>query len=242
MMYLRWISIGLSSALITVAVGLGNPTAAQVPPVYLSLRQRVVDFFNRDDVEDRSRGQTGGSRTGLPDDVTVDICILTPGRNEVVWHQQPLLVMQGTPDRMEIQGGSLRTRLWDDAIDPNADWVQAKVGPEPLQPGDRYHWMFYQRLSPSSDPTRVYVLPFQVMAPGPERDQITTDLERLNGELDQAGVNAEAQAQAQADYFMAQDLPADALQVLFSVDSPSPEFATLQAETVETICSFPLGL
>ncbi|TVP65884.1 MAG: hypothetical protein EA342_13330 [Leptolyngbya sp. LCM1.Bin17] len=240
MKYIQSLSIGLGLAIISAAIGFSHQANAQTNPVYLTLRQTLVGFFNRDDVEDQSRGRPGTSRG--PEGIDEPFCILTPGRNETVWHQQPLFVMEGAVTRLALRQEadlleSSNPEIWSYSPTPTADrLVMTKTAP--LEPGDRYEWLFYD----TSDDSILYALPFSVMAVGAERDQIAADLAQLEAELTQAGASREAIAQAQADYFLAKDMPADVLHVLFAVAEPSPELSDLRAETVETICGFLLGL
>ncbi|MGP1383500.1 MAG: hypothetical protein ACTS2F_08055 [Thainema sp.] len=240
MKYIQWLSsIGLSLAIVPAAVGLGNQATAQTAPIHLSLRQTMIDFFSRDDAEDRSRGQAGTSR-GEEE----SLCILTPGRNEIIWHQQPFFAVQGAINRIEVR------EPWKDLTQPappilgvdrtmpNADgFVLTHFGDMALQPGTDYEWLFYDTL----DDDILYLLPFSVMEAGEERDKIATDLAQLEAELTQEGATTEAIAQAQADYFLARDMPADALQSLFAIEEPSADLVALRTETIETICSFRLG-
>ncbi|MGB3310497.1 MAG: hypothetical protein WBG32_02430 [Nodosilinea sp.] len=242
MKYIQWLSIGLSLAMVSAAVGLGDRATAQTAPVHLSLSQTVIDFFNRDDVEDRSRGGAGTSRGPGEQRASEPFCILTPGRNETIWHQQPLFVTNGPINRIAVrQKADDRTQpdnpeIWSYSPRPDADLlIVAKT--DPLQPGNRYEWLFYNSL----DDNVIFLLSFTVMPAGEERDQITTDLAQLEAELTQEGASIEAIAQAQADYFLAKDMPADALQILFAVEEPSADLVALRTETVETICSFRLG-
>lgn len=242
MKYIQWLSIGLSLAMVSAAVGLGDRATAQIAPVHLSLRQTIIDFFNRDDAEDRSRGGAGTSRGPGEQSADEPFCILTPGRNETVWHQQPLFVTHGPINRIAVrQKADDRTQpnnpeIWSYLPTTNADRLMVtKI--DPLQPGKVYEWLFYD----TSGEDLLYRLPFTVMAAGEERNQITTDLAQLETELTEAGDSVEAIAQAQADYFLAKDMPADALQILFAIEQPSADLVALRTETVETICSFRLG-
>lgn len=242
MKYIQWLSIGLSLAMVSVAVGLGNQVAAQTAPAHLSLRQTVIDFFNRDDVEDRSRGGTGTSRGPGEQQADDPFCILTPGRNETIWHQQPLFVTHGPINRIAVRlRANDRTQpnnpeIW--GYSPRPDAARLMVAKtDTLQPGNRYEWLFYN----SQNDKVIFRLSFTVMADGAERDQIATDLAQLEAELTHEGTSIEAIAKAKADYFLANDMPADALQILFAVEEPSADLVALRTETVETICSFRLG-
>lgn len=205
--------------------------------------RRFVEFFERER-EDRSRGEPGLSRSpDVPPDDT--FCIVTPGRREVIWHQQPIFVMQGQVNRMHLRPA------WKDLTQPapptlgthravpNADgFVVMRLGNLALEPGAEYEWLFYD--TPADD--ILYRLPFSVMAAGEKREQIAADLSQIETDLAQQGANQEAIAQAKAAYFLEKDMPADALHALFAVDNPTPEWVALQSEAIAAICSFPLGL
>lgn len=244
------LTLGLASMLVN-----GPSASAQLEPIQLTPDQPVIEFFRRDP-EDRNRGRDGTSR-GDDGVETVDgsepnrYCILNPGRNDTLWHFQPLFLIQGNVARMEVkefQPLLLRGLnppppvLW--SATPNAvggDLVKASLDAHPLEPGTRYEWrIFYPtsaRSADSDNPT--YILPFRVMSNGPERDQITADLAQLHTDLAAQGVAHAAIAEAKAAYFLDHNMPADALQILFSVDETdlTPALTTLQTTLINTICS-----
>lgn len=249
-------SLGLGALTLTLASMLvhGPFVAAQLEPTQLSLGPTIIEFFRRDP-EDRNRGSDGTSRG---DDwvETADgskpnrTCILNPGRNDTLWHLQPLFLVQGQVSRMEVKEFQPLLRRGIDPPPPvlwsaisnggSDDLVKAPLDAAPLEPGTRYEW----RIDPTSassnhsdNPT--YILPFRVMPNGPERDQITTDLAQLHTDLVAQGVHSAAIAEAKATYFLEQDMPADALHILFSVDETdlTPALTTLQTTLIDTICS-----
>ncbi|MGB3310492.1 MAG: hypothetical protein WA939_19285 [Nodosilinea sp.] len=243
-----WIAIGVGAMAIASTLGvLGpRPTLGQAAPVQLSLRQSLIDFFGRD-TEDRNRGSNGGSRgdgqVAIATSGDAEFCILTPGRNETVWHQQPLFVMQGAMARLEVRSATSgsTTTLWRAPATPNGDnLVLAQFDAAPLEPGSRYALVFLQNQPNYSEPVAIYRQNFTVMPAGAARDQIAADLQHIETELAPQGV--EAIAQAKASYLIEKDLPADALHVLFAVQAPSTSLASLRAETTETICRFEIGL
>ncbi|MGG6238393.1 hypothetical protein ACQ4N7_07105 [Nodosilinea sp. AN01ver1] len=75
------------------------------------------------------------------------------------------------------------------------------------------------------------------MASGEERDRIAADLEQITAELTHEQADAEAIAQAKANYFLKNELLADALQILFTVEDPSAEVVTARNALVTDLCS-----
>ncbi len=245
------LTLGLASMLVN-----GPSAAAQLELTQLSPDPTIIEFFRRDP-EDRNRGRDGTSRgDGWVE--TADgsasepsrTCILNPGRNDTLWHPQPLFLIQGQVSRMEVKEFQPLLRrgidppppvLW--SATPNAvggDLVKASLDADPLEPGTRYEWRIYPpsaRSADSDNPT--YILPFRVMSNGPERDQITADLAQLHTDLVAQGANSAAIAGAKAAYFLEREMPADALQILFSVDETevTPALTTLQTTLIDTICS-----
>ncbi len=236
------ISAGMLALLPTVA--LANPTAqTQAEPPQSSARRTFLEFFKRE-TEDRSRGEPGLSRGPdvPPDD---NFCIITPGRREEIWHQQPMFVMRGQVARMHLR------EAWQDLTQPApptlatdrarptaGGLVIVHFGSLTLQPGKGYEWLFYD--TPADD--ILYRLPFSVMAAGEARENIAADLAQIEADLAQQGADAEAIAQAKATYFLEKDMPADALHVLFAMENPTPDWVALQSEAIAAICSFALGL
>lgn len=230
------------------------PHQTPIHAVQIGLGQTVVEFFRRDP-EDRNRGRDGTSR-GDDWDVTADgsepsrTCILNPGRNDTLWHPQPLFLIQGQVSRMEVKEFQPLLRrgidppppvLW--SATPNAmgdDLVKASFEADPLEPGTRYEWRIYPSSASSNNSDNpTYILPFRAMPNGPERDQITADLAQMHTDLAAQGGDHAAIAEAKATYFLDNDMPADALQILFSVDETdlTPALTTLQTTLIDTICS-----
>lgn len=77
------------------------------------------------------------------------------------------------------------------------------------------------------------------MPNGPERDQITTDLAQLHTDLVAQGANSATIAVAKATYFLDNEMPADALHILFSIGETdlTPTLTTFQTTLIDTICS-----
>lgn len=231
-----------------------QPSPEQSDSIDLSFGQPVVDFFRRDP-EDRNRGSDGTSR-GEDGVETADgsepnrYCILNPGRNDTLWHPQPLFLIQGNVTHMEVKEFQPLLRrgidpppplLW--SVTPNAageDLVKAPFDAAPLEPGTRYEWRIYQTAARSDNSDHpIYILPFRVMPNGPERDQITTDLAQLHTDLVAQGANSATIAVAKATYFLDNEMPADALHILFSIGETdlTPTLTTFQTTLIDTICS-----
>lgn len=236
------ISVGMLALLPAAALASPIPQPQAEPPQSRA-RRTFLEFFKREN-EDRSRGEPGLSRGPdvPPDD---NFCIVTPGRREMIWHQQPIFVMQGQVDRMHLRETwqdltqPAPPTLATDRASPNAEgFVVARFGDLTLQPGKGYEWLFYD--TPADD--ILYRLPFSVMAAGQEREKIAAELAQIEAELAEQGADSEAIAQAKATYFLEKEMPADALHVLFAVANPTPAWVAFQSEAIAAICSFSLGL
>ncbi|MBE9137734.1 hypothetical protein IQ254_11110 [Nodosilinea sp. LEGE 07088] len=234
----KWVLV----AAISATWGLTSATAAPAQSTSGpgAIIQGIVDFFRDDDVDDRGRGAAGGSR---PAATSMPYCVVNPGKNETLWSLQPLFVLQqGETERVEeiaVRPRGETAIFWSAPVLPAAsDNQQIYAGP-PLQPGVEYEWLFYTTFL-----GEVYVdfsLSFRVMAEGAERDRITTELAQLQSELAATAADESEQAIAIAAYFFDNDLLADALQFLFSVNSPSEDLLATRETLVEAICSQPLA-
>ena len=221
--------------MIVVVCCTATSEAAEQPPSSKSLWNSVLNFFELDKqgrpVYPPGRGRVGGSRGDG------SICIVNPGVREIVWDSQPLFLLRGNVAEVAVQPlGAEEEDPWQ-AVPTATDSgvLQASYDGNPLQPGGNYDWEFYESL-PDHSTTLALRIPFQVMEEGEERDRIATELEQLQTDLKTQGADAEAIAQAHADYFFANDLWADALQQLFSVETPSPALVEERTALVEEIC------
>ncbi len=241
MIYFKWRQVGLALTGMVGMLGLASTAvnAAQHASEISRGRHLIVNFLNivRGDVSDRGRGSIGGSRPVGDPKKDIPICIVNPGDREIVWGLQPLFLLRGNVAQVAVQPlGAEEENLWNAVPTPTDSGVsQASYDGNPLQPGGNYVWEFYESL-PDDSIARALRIPFQVMEEGEDRDRIATELEQLQTDLKTQGADADAIAQAQADYFFTNDLWADALQQLFSVETPSPALVEERTALVEEIC------
>jgi len=230
---ISWMYAGLLVVALTGEAGF-SATSVQAQPPAPTLVQRIVDFF-RSDAQDRRRGVISGSR---PVDGGEALCLISPGDSETLWHQQPLVLLQGDVPEIGVQAlGDSRAIPWTTApTQTESGLLKASYSGTPLTPGMPYGLLIYQE-QPGQTQALTLRIPFRIMPEGEERDRITAELNQLTTNLATNGADAEAIAQSQADYFLANNLPADALQALFAVSSPSEALATARDALVADICS-----
>ncbi|MBE9157950.1 hypothetical protein IQ265_14100 [Nodosilinea sp. LEGE 06152] len=229
----NWILAGLMTA--AMASNLGLPVAIAQPAPEPSLAfEQVFDFF-RGEVRDRRRGQISGSRPVRGGELP---CLVNPGDSETIWHQKPLFVLRGDIAQIEVQPlGNAAAQPWNAApAATESGLLTAPYDGEPLRLGSLYQMLIYEN-QPILGPVQTVQIPFRVMAAGDERDRIAADLEQITAELTHEQANAEAIAQAKADYFLKNELPADALHILFTVEAPSEELVAAREALASDLCS-----
>lgn len=203
----------------------GLALASPAQPLVSPTGWRAIFRILRDEAEDRRDGRNGGPRPP-------NLCRLTPGQGQVIWHRTPLLLWRGDYIIGLRPAGQDQVQWPQETLSLPADVQAAHYAAAPLPPG-QYDWLYLDAETPTQ-PTLQQ--PFTIMAAGARRDRITTHLAILQARLTQEGASAEASAQARARYFLSQDLPADALQEIFAVSNPSQELLALQETLVQAIC------
>ncbi|XGV99111.1 MAG: hypothetical protein ACAF41_09255 [Leptolyngbya sp. BL-A-14] len=158
-----------------------------------------------------------GSRGGL--------CALTPARlgtKTELWNLRPLFVWQGAVSQIAVRPVGKAEVLWrytPTSTHTTQPYSQASYDGSPLQPGQTYEWLIFDQFAgPSSEPT--LILPFHVMDAS-IRSTITTQLQTLETNLQKQSASAEITAQQRTKFFVDRQLPADALQTVFAVKTPS---------------------
>ncbi|MBD2110331.1 MULTISPECIES: hypothetical protein [Cyanophyceae] len=229
----NWILAGLMTTAMVSNLGLPVAIAQPAPEPSLAFEQ-VFDFF-RGEVRDRRRGQISGSR---PVRDIEPPCLINPGDSEILWYQKPLFVLRGDIAQIEVQPqGNAVASPWN--AEPTATesgLLTAAYDGEPLRLGRLYNLLIYEN-QPIFGPVQTVQIPFRVMAAGEERDRVAADLDQLTAELATEEADAEAIAQAKANYFLENELPADALQILFTVAAPSEELVAAREALAADICS-----
>ncbi|MEO0825177.1 MAG: hypothetical protein AAFW84_06370 [Cyanobacteria bacterium J06635_15] len=179
--------------------------------------------------EDPGRNRNGGGR--LP-----DFCAVTSYADPIqVWHLQPIYLWQGAerPVAIRPDGDTDNTLAADVTVESATELNVAQSSENPLQPGESYDWILYDRLDPEQE---IMVEPFQVMTIA-KRHQVTTALEQLVEDLDNQGASAEEIALAKANYFLEQGLMVDAVQSMFLVEEPSSDLLASRTAMVDTLCN-----
>ncbi|WP_346290165.1 hypothetical protein [Sphaerothrix gracilis] len=151
----------------------------------------------------------------------------------IVWNLHPLLLWSSQAKVAGVRSVTESTVLWREPaeiVEPGL--FQVSYTGEALQPGEAYNWLFYFQ-SGSEEP--MFWRTFQVLG-GEERDRISAELDTLTAILKIQDADAEAIALERTRYFLAEDLLADALQEIFSVENPSAVLIETREALVAEIC------
>ncbi|MDJ0572430.1 MAG: DUF928 domain-containing protein [Pleurocapsa sp. MO_192.B19] len=165
------------------------------------------------------------------------ICEITPGlvgETNLIYSDRPLFLWQGTAPQVEIYlytPFSLEIEqevLWSQTVASNSESI-LYTG-EPLQPGQIYDWEIV--VDSATNRRRIS---FQVME-AEQRRRITSELAQLETELTISGANTEEITLAQANYFAERDLWSDALQKIYSIESPSADLISQIEDIKQYLC------
>ncbi|WP_017302221.1 hypothetical protein [Nodosilinea nodulosa] len=223
-----WMVAGSLAVAIAATAGPPWPWMSAAQAQRASAYERIREFLGRD-AGHQGRGRDSGSRDGG------SLCLVNPGTDETVWTVQPLAVVKGPVESFVLKPLGAEHTPQPTPVRPNESGVQVIYSGAPLEPGQSYEWIFYQR-----NRLRELVehdIPFRVMAAGDGRDRITTELEQLDAELAADGASQDDRAAARANYFFDHGLLADSFQAMFSVESPSENLIAAREAAVEDICS-----
>lgn len=227
-----------------MSVTSAQPTVI-IEPSGEGIWQNFLNLFKEN--EDRGRGRNRGSRP-----VIEGLCLVSPfGKVEIedpetlvnveIWHTEPLLIWEG--GRLSIAGireaGQIQLGWWGTAMNDEVSVWQLPYAGTPLEPGTQYEWLFF--LGGIEEPNPEWptkLVSFQIVD-RERHDRITADLTNLKEELETNNADAEVIAIAHANYFLNNDLPADALQAVFDINiiEPSEELVAVRSELVEEICA-----
>lgn len=176
---------------------------------------------------------------------TSGICPIAPGLVEtyIVWHDRPLFLWQNPGNNRDVQlivrDYDSQTVVWEQPVN-TADEKILYNNQQPLESGKLYQW----KLSGSTNGTKWTT--FQVM-PASERDKIQADLQTLEQKLRATRASTEEIALRKADYFLNYQIRhktennvlhlwSDALQSMFQVEQPSPDFVKNRKAYVTALC------
>ncbi|NET48242.1 MAG: hypothetical protein F6K09_05860, partial [Merismopedia sp. SIO2A8] len=150
------------------------------------------------------------------------LCAVSPGLLEpqnIIWSDRPLFLWRSDPQFMQIQRLEVIDAdgriIWDKPLPPTTQHV-IYDGPA-LQSGEFYTWQLTWVVD-EREQTMDYA--FQLMD-SEMRQRILTDLDTLSQPTEQATLSEEAIALRYADYFIDAELWSDAMQVLYTIESPS---------------------
>ncbi|MDZ8226915.1 hypothetical protein [Nostoc sp. ChiVER01] len=168
----------------------------------------------------KPRKAVGRPVRGSSAPISNSVCMISPdvpedklNKPRIVWSDRPLFLWEGNAQQVGLMKNR-QTTLWLQELAPGKKFI-SYTG-EPLQPGETYYWVVFDESIPTGN------IKFQVMEPQ-DRQEITNNLKILEEEQKAKGANTEAIALAKANYFIQQELWADALQQAYSVEKPSAE-------------------
>jgi hypothetical protein len=146
-----------------------------------------------------------------------------PNKTRIVWSDRPLFLWEGNVQQVGLMKNR-QTTLWTKELVPGKQFI-SYTG-EPLQPGEIYYWAVFDGGTAKGN------IKFQVMEPQ-ERQSIANNLKSLEAEQKATEANTEAIALAKANYFIQQELWADALQQAYSVEKPSAELLKIRQDILQ---------
>ncbi|MUG93448.1 DUF928 domain-containing protein [Scytonema sp. UIC 10036] len=158
------------------------------------------------------------------------VCMISPDALQgkpniprIVWSDRPLFLWQGNIQQVGLMKNR-QTTLWVQKLVSGKQFI-SYTG-EPLQPGETYYWVVFE------GDTVIGNTKFMVMEPQ-ERQRITNKLKGLEQEQKAQGANGEAIALTKANYFIQEELWADALQQAYSVEKPSTELLKIRQNILQ---------
>ncbi len=206
-----------AALLFSTSVGIEESTAQTIQRDSLSFRQFFKRIFRDDEWEDPPTISRG------------ELCLLAParpGQETAIWHQNPVFVWRGEIARMEVADSVSQAIVWE--YEPTSGQTSAQYEGEPLQAGRSYFWQVYGDINSTSP---AVFPPFEVMSSIRHR-LIANGLAVAESKVE----GPENSAIARTEYFALRDLPADALQSLFLIESTNEELVEARQETVDRLC------
>jgi len=247
----RWMTAAIGSVAMVATLSSFAPVSSETRGPWLSWG-RLRTLVGGGPLQDTNRGRDGGSRGS-------GVCLIAPGDGEMVWTLEPLLILQGDlkstalygvdnedPDdegradgqASDGEGTEQAEPFWTAPLTPDEAFLLLAIQPydgDPLQPGTTYAQQIEGfALDGSVFSSRRFL--FQIMPEGEEREAIATDLAHLEADLVHDDLDAEAIALAKAEFFFDRNLNADALGLLFAVETPSEDLLETRQALVESIC------
>ena len=174
---------------------------------------------------DKGRGRLGGSRGDT-------ICLITPGKNEKIWHLNPTFIWKGNLAAVGIRRSKDKLALWRHSVPEKKDFQITSYKGLPLQFGESYDWLFFTSVNSLAPSRRIS---FTVMD-SLERISITDEIAVLEKKLNNQKVSEEIIALHKAEYFSQKKLWGDVLIEMYSVKNPSQELRTNLNRITQRIC------
>lgn len=159
----------------------------------------------------------------------VFICMISPDaptEGRIVWSDRPIFIWKGAVQKIAVRISGSEKDLWSKTV---AGTQRINYTGKALQPGQTYDWLVFE------DKSSYKSVHFQVM--DAQRDRITTDLNTLENQRKAKKDDPEAIALAKASYFVQNQLWADALQQVYSVEKPSAQLAQIRQDIPDKLCN-----
>ncbi len=232
----RW-ALVLMVMLLTIAL----PVRAAGDFMTKSLDDQLIEFqktFNQ-----RRPRCEGGRRGGL--------CVVSPGSDRLqnnyrIWNDRPLFIWQADGEmvvhRLRVFQVDTEELMGEQSLMPTDQSV--RYTGKSLQPGKVYSWELQFSRKVRSDQSTVLKTPtletmnhnFQIMD-NLKRKQIEMDLDLLKINLQTVKANPDKIAIHNAKHFVNEGLLSDALQVLYTIDRPSPRITDMLKTLLKDVCS-----
>ena len=145
------------------------------------------------------------------------ICQITPGalgQTNTIWSNRPLFLWKGEASYIAVRNYHTNEVLWEEAV-PSAAQQLIYGGPT-LKPGQTYIW---EMISSSEQKSR---LMFTVL-PNAARQQLVAQRDTLQPQWQDARLEKGMTALQRANFWGEQGLWSDALQALYTTETPTPE-------------------
>ena len=161
------------------------------------------------------------------------LCPISPGlmgETPIVWSDRPTFFWEGEAAQITLYDFNEQAELWSQPLSPGDR--SATYAGTPLEPGKLYAWEL-SIVDPMGQLTAArQLIIFEVMSAA-RREPTEATLTELADTLIAQGATNQAIAIEQARYFAAQGYWSDTLQILSSIETPSPEVS----ETLEAIAN-----
>ncbi|MDJ1184497.1 hypothetical protein [Roseofilum casamattae] len=153
---------------------------------------------------------------------------------EPIWSDRPLFFWQLKSEKLTIREVRILRDdtdavVWKAAVAPGQTSMVYPDDAPALEPGVAYYWQLMTR-SPQVQGS------FQVLEQS-EREDIGETLQALEEELATEGIIPSEIALARALYFAQEDLLADMLQSIYSIEDSSEDLQSLQDDLVRELCN-----